>query len=90
VNDSYHKDSPYSAAWTPRTQELWLQTSATTDEAKQLEALAGIEDELLQHRYLIPLYAASLIMGYSNWVLAHPTPRFAPHFMDLDRIVLKD
>jgi peptide/nickel transport system substrate-binding protein len=90
VNDSYHKDSPYSAAWTPQTHELWLQASSTTDEAKQRQALAGIEDELLRHRFIIPLYAASLVMGYSNRVLAHPTPRYAPHFMDLDRIVLKD
>ena len=90
VNDSYHKNSPYSAAWTDRTHELWLKASSTTDEATQLEALAGIEDELLRQRFIIPLYAASLIMGYTDRVLEHPTPRFSPHIMDLDRIVLRD
>ncbi|MBI3328399.1 MAG: ABC transporter substrate-binding protein [Nitrospinae bacterium] len=90
INDSYHKNSPYSAAWNERAHELWLQASSTTDEAKQLAALAGIEDEILRHRYVIPLYAASLVMGYTDRVLAHPTPKYSPHFMDLDRIVLKD
>jgi ABC-type transport system substrate-binding protein len=90
VNDSYHKNSPYSAAWTERTHELWIKASSTTDEATQLEALAGIEDELLRHRLIIPLYAASLIMGYTDRVLEHPTPRYSPHIMDLDRIVLRD
>jgi ABC-type transport system substrate-binding protein len=90
VNDSYHQNSPYSATWNEHTQALWLKASSTTDEATQLEALAGIEDEILRHHYIIPLYAASLIMGYTDRVLEHPTPRHSPHFMDLDRIILKD
>jgi ABC-type transport system substrate-binding protein len=90
VNDSYHKDSPYSAAWTARTHELWLQASSTTGEGKQLEALAGIEDEILRRRFVIPLYAAAQVTGYTDRVLAHPTVRYSPHFKDLYRIVLKD
>jgi hypothetical protein len=32
----------------------------------------------------------TLVMGYTDRVLAHPTVRFSPHFKHLDLITLRD
>lgn len=65
------------------------QLSQTLDESKQLELLAAIEDEVLRNHWIVPLYDASAVYGYTDRVLEHPMPEFGAHFLDLNRIVLR-
>jgi hypothetical protein len=64
--------------------------SKTLDEPKQLQLLAEIEEEVFRQRWTIPLYDASAVYGYTDRVLQHPMPTFGAHFLDLNRIVLRD
>jgi hypothetical protein len=51
--------------------------------------MAEIEDEVLRNYWVIPLYDASAVCGYTERVLAHLTPKYGAHFTDLNRIVLR-
>jgi hypothetical protein len=51
--------------------------------------MAEIEDEVLRNHWIIPLYDASTVFGYTDRVAAHPMPEFGAHFLDLHRIILK-
>jgi hypothetical protein len=64
--------------------------STTLDEQKQLQLLAEIEDEVFRNSWIVPLYDASAVYGYTDRVLEHPMPEFGAHFLDLNRIVLRD
>ena len=62
----------------------------TIDEARQLEIMAEVDDIALENHWIIPLYDASAVYGYTDRVLEHKQPPFGAHFMDLQRILLRD
>jgi ABC-type transport system substrate-binding protein len=63
--------------------------SQTLDQEEQLKLLAQIEDEVLRNHWIIPLFDASAVYGYTDRVLEHPMPEFGAHFLDLQRIVVR-
>ena len=52
--------------------------------------LAEIEEEVFRQNWTVPLYDASVVYGYTDRVLQHPMPEFGAHFLDLNRIMLRD
>jgi ABC-type transport system substrate-binding protein len=77
------------AVYNERTDALVKELTRTLNEAMRLRLLAEIEDEVLRHHWVIPLYDASAVYGYSDRVLAHPIPAYGAHFTNLNRIVLR-
>jgi peptide/nickel transport system substrate-binding protein len=77
------------AVYNDRTNALVKELTNTLDEAQRLQLMAEIEDEVLRHRWIIPLYDASAVYAYTDRVLAHPIPEVGAHFTDLNRIVLR-
>lgn len=77
------------AVYNERTNALDKELSGTLDETQRLRLMAEIEDEVLRHHWIIPLYDASTVFGYTDRVAAHPMPEFGAHFLDLQRIILK-
>ena len=63
--------------------------SQTLDQEEQLKLLAQIEDEVFRNHWIIPLFDASAVYGYTDRVLEHPMPEFGAHFLDLQRIVVR-
>ena len=59
------------------------------DETIRLPALADLEDYVLQQRWQIPMAEVSMVIGYSDRVLAHPTPPHAAAFEQLWRVVVR-
>ena len=90
LNDSYHSTAGYIAVWDEEIDRLFFLGTGTTDKQEQLDHIAGLEDYVLSLKETFPLYAMSLITGYSDRVLAHPTVEFSPHPKNWDRLVLKD
>ena len=89
VNYGYHTTGSYNCCWDERTNELWQMANTTTTEAVQLKALAELEDYALQQRWVIPMAEVSMVMGYTNRILAHPAPPHAASFEELWRIVAR-
>jgi ABC-type transport system substrate-binding protein len=79
----------FRSLYNDKTDALVKQLSQTLDESKQLELLAAIEDAVLRNHWIVPLYDASAVYGYTDRVLEHPMPEFGAHFLDLNRIVLR-
>jgi peptide/nickel transport system substrate-binding protein len=77
------------AVYNDRTDALVKELTRTLDEATRLRLMAEIEDEVLRNHWVIPLYDASAVYGYTDRVLAHPIPEYGAHFTGLNRIVLK-
>ncbi len=77
------------AVYNERTNALQKELANTLDEAQRLRLMAEIEDEVLRNHWIIPLYDASTVFGYTDRVAAHPMPEFGAHFLDLQRIILK-
>ena len=77
------------AVYNERTDALVKELTRTLDEPTRLRLMAEIEDEVLRNHWVIPLYDASAVYGYSDRVLAHPIPAYGAHFTDLNRIVLR-
>jgi hypothetical protein len=73
-----------------RTDALVQELSKTLAESRQVQLLAEIEDEVFRHHWIVPLYDASAIYGYTDRVSQHAMPQFGAHFLDLNRIMLKD
>jgi ABC-type transport system substrate-binding protein len=80
----------FRSLYNKRTDALVQELSKTLDEQKQLELLAAIEEEVLRHHWIVPLYDAGVVYAYSDRVSQHPMPQFGAHFLDLNRILLKD
>jgi ABC-type transport system substrate-binding protein len=89
VNYGYHTTGSYNCCWDERTNELWQMANTTTADAVQLKALAELEDYALQQRWVIPMAEVSMVMGYSDRILSHPTPPHAASFEELWRIVAR-
>jgi peptide/nickel transport system substrate-binding protein len=89
IADQAASESGGRAVYNDRTNALAKELASTLDEAKRLRLMAEIEDEVLRHHWVIPLYDASAVFAYADRVLAHPMPAFGAHFLDLNRIVLK-
>ena len=62
----------------------------TVDPVRQLELMAMVDDIALENHWIIPLYDASAVYGYTDRVLEHRQPPFGAHFTDLNRIILRD
>jgi peptide/nickel transport system substrate-binding protein len=77
------------SVYNEHTDALVKQLTRTLDEPTRLRLMAEIEDEVLRHHWVIPLYDASAVYGYADRVLAHPIPEYGAHFTDLNRIVLR-
>ena len=80
----------FRSLYNERTDALVQELSSTLDEARQQQLLAEIEAEVFQHHWVVPLYDASAVYGYSDRVLEHPMPAYGAHFLDLHRIVVRD
>ena len=63
--------------------------NTTTDEAVPLQALAELEEYVLQQLWMIPMAEVSMVIGYTDRVLAHPTAPHAAAFEQLWRIVVR-
>jgi peptide/nickel transport system substrate-binding protein len=80
----------FRSLYNERTDALVQELSRTLDEAKQQQLLAEVEEEVFKHHWIVPLYDASAVYGYSDRVLEHPMPAYGAHFLDLHRIVVRD
>jgi peptide/nickel transport system substrate-binding protein len=80
----------FRSLYNERTDALVQELSRTLDEAKQQQLLAEVEEEVFKHHWIVPLYDASAVYGYSDRVLEHPMPPYGAHFLDLHRIVVRD
>jgi len=85
-----YSSSGFRSLYNERTDALVQELSRTLDERKQLQLLAGIEEEVFRQNWTVPLYDASVVYGYTDRVLQHPMPEFGAHFLDLNRIMLRD
>jgi peptide/nickel transport system substrate-binding protein len=85
----YHENGTYICCWDAYTTERWRTLNSTTDEAVQLQALTALEDHVLAQRWQIPMAEVSMVIGYSDRVLAHPTAPHASAFEQLWRIVAR-
>ena len=85
-----HSSKGFRSLYNERTDALVQELSKTLDEQKQLQLLAETEEEVFRQRWTIPLYDASAVYGYTDRVLQHPMPAFGAHFLDLNRILLRD
>jgi peptide/nickel transport system substrate-binding protein len=85
-----YSSSGFRSLYNERTDALVQELSRTLDEQRQLQLLAEIEEEVFRHHWIVPLYDASVVYGYTDRVLQHPMPEFGAHFLDLNRIVLRD
>ena len=80
----------FRSLYNERTDALVQDLSRTLDEARQHQLLAEVEEEVFKHHWIVPLYDASAVYGYSDRVLEHPMPAYGAHFLDLHRIVVRD
>ena len=90
VISSYHSTGSYQHANTDETTALKHELLRTIPEDEQKRIIAEIEDKVLALEETFPLYGMSLVMGYTDRVIAHPTVEHSPHFKHLELILLKD
>ncbi len=89
VNLAY-SSSGFRNEYNDETDALNEELKNTVDEARQLEIIARVDDIALENHWIIPLYDASAVYGYTDRVMEHKQPPFGAHFMDLQRILLRD
>jgi peptide/nickel transport system substrate-binding protein len=89
VNLAY-SSSGFRNEYNEETDMLNEELKNTVDESRQLEIMARVDDVALENHWIIPLYDASAVYGYTDRVLEHKQPPFGAHFMDLQRILLRD
>ncbi len=90
VVSSYHSTGTYQHPHTDETTALTHEVLRTIPEDEQKRMLAEIEDRVLALEEIFPLYGMSLVMGYTDRVISHPTVENSPHFKHLELILLKD
>ncbi len=86
----YHRTGSYICCWDDTTESFWEEANSTTAPEIQLRALNGIENRVLENRWVVPMAEVAVVQGYSDRVLAHPTAPFASSFEQLWRVVLRD
>ena len=59
------------------------------DEEVMTKAMADLEDYVLQQRWVIPMAEVSMVIGYTDRMLAHPTAPHAASFEQLWRLVAR-
>jgi ABC-type transport system substrate-binding protein len=84
-----YSSSGFRSLYNEKTDALVQKLSQTLDQEEQLKLLAEIEDEVFRNHWIVPLYDASAVYGYTDRVLEHPMPEFGAHFLDLQRIVVR-
>lgn len=84
-----YSSSGFRSLYNDKTDAFVAELSRTLDKEKQLKLLAQIEDEVFRNHWVVPLYDASAVYGYTDRVQAHPMPEFGAHFLDLQRIILR-
>ena len=89
VNLAY-SSSGFRNEYNDETDALNEELQNTVDSDKQLEIMARVDDIALENHWIIPLYDASAVYGYTDRVIEHRQPPFGAHFADLHRILLKD
>ena len=89
VNLAY-SSSGFRNEYNDETDRLNEELGNTVDPDRQLEIMAQVDDVVLENHWIIPLYDASAVYGYTDRVLEHKQPPFGAHFMDLQRILLRD
>ena len=90
VISSYHSTGSYQQPHPEETTALKFEVLRTIPEDEQKRMLAEIEDKVLALEEMFPLYGMSLVMGYTDRVISHPTVEHSPHFKHLELILLKD
>ncbi len=90
VISSYHSTGSYQQPLTEEVTALKFELLQTIPEDEQKRLIAEIEDKVLALKEIFPLYGMSLVMGYTDRVVAHPTVVNSPHFKHLELILLKD
>ena len=87
---TYLFNALYPSAWDEEINDLAAKILTSLDKDEQLKLMAELEDKVFSLKETFPIYAMSRINAYSDRVLAHPTPAYARHFLDLDRIILRN
>ena len=91
LNYGYHRTGSYNCCWDDFTEGQWEITQTTTDVNGQLAAMDAINDYVIhEKRWIIPMDEVAVVQGYTDRVLAHPTPPHASVFEQLWRVVLRD
>ena len=90
VNYGYHATGYYNCCYDDFTEAKWKELQNTTDEAFLKKGIAEVEDYVLKQRWAIPMHEASMVHGYGDRVLAHPTAPHASSYEQLWRVVLRD
>ena len=90
VNYGYHETGSYNCCYDATTEALWKELNSTTDETAQQRVLTELEDYVLEKRWLLPMDEVSVVQGYLDRVLTHPTAPHASSFEQLWRVVLAD
>ena len=89
VGGSFHITGNSQHPHPHSVEALYFKLLRTIDEAEQKRILAEIEDKVLAQKELFPLYGMSLVMGYTDRVLSHPTVAESPHLKHIDLITLR-
>ena len=91
VNYGYHETGSYMIQWDDTTEDLWQISQSTTDETKLMAALDGLRDYVtVENRWVMPMAEVSVVQGYTDRVLAHPTAPHSAVWEQLWRVVLRD
>jgi peptide/nickel transport system substrate-binding protein len=90
ANYGYHRTGSYMCCYDEVTEAAWEITQSTTDIDQQMAALDTINDHVLENRWVLPMDEVSVVQGYTDRVLSHPTPPHASSFEQLWRVVLRD
>ena len=89
VNLAY-SSSGFGNEYNDETDALNEELQNTVDAARQPEIMARVDDVVLENHWIIPLYDASAVYGYTDRVMEHRQPPLGAHFPDLHRILLRD
>jgi hypothetical protein len=89
ANLGYQATGTYKCCFDERSSALVEKITSTMDEAVMSQAMADLEEYVLQQRWLIPMAEVSMVVGYTDRVLTHPTAPHAASFEQLWRIVAR-
>ena len=90
IISSYHVTANYQHPHTDETTAIKHILLQTIDEAEQKRLMAELEDKVLALKEIFPLYGMSLVMGYTDRVLSHPTVEESPHLKHIELVTLRD
>ena len=90
IISSYHVTANYQHPHTDEATAIKHILLQTIDQDEQLRLMAELEDKVLALKEVFPLYGMSLVMGYTDRVLSHPTVAESPHLKHIELITLRD